>query len=378
MPPILPQDRLVRKEVALAAIRELPPPTNHIGLSLIAPFKDVQSDDVIFSYISPDVDGLAPARAEDAESEMADKDDMVGYGRASVIDWALKDHYDASDVSRYREYLRLAQLAAVGGTFPLTITSMTEDFAGKLARDTKLRRRKLDNRIEALIMGALDLGTISYNDGKIKFAVDYGRPAGQNYQAPPSTHLYSDAAACDPIGDFITIDQFMYDNYFVRMGTVIASRHIWQNVARCAKFAALSGLAGFPGGTPVDPNYLIQGWGPQAARQIYERQTGLKTIEYDSVYRTRTLGSKTTVNNRFTRDDVMIFLPADEYVQELSDGQIGFANTLTSPHPEGNWTSGFYEWENSDVDPWGQDAGTGIKAFPVFPHMQLTYTLKVL
>lgn len=377
MPPILPQDRLVRKEVSLGAIRELPPPTNHIGLAQIAPFKEVQSDDVIFSYIAPDVDGLAPARAEDAESEMADKDDMVGYGRASIIDWALKDHYDPSDVSRYREYLRLAQLASVGAPFPLTITSMTEDWQSKLARDLKLRRRKLDNRIEWLIMTALDTGVIAYNDGKIKFTVDYGRPAGQDQQAPAGG-LWSTYGTSDPIGDFITLDRYMYDTYYVHMGTAIASRFVWQQMARSMKFTGLAGFAGFPGGTPVDPNYLIEGWGPLKARQIFEAHTGCKTIEYDSVYRTRALGSKTTVNNRFTRSDTVIFLPETSYIDEISDGEIGFANTLTSPHPEGNWTPGFYEWEKTDVDPWGHDVGAGVKAFPVFPHMQLTYTLKVM
>jgi hypothetical protein len=54
---------------------------------------------------------------------------------------------------------------------------------------------------------------------------------------------------------------------------------------------------------------------------------------------------------------------------------LGFGKTLTSPHPEGNWQSGFYEWERETEDPWGTDRGTGIKAFPVFPYMQYTFTM---
>ena len=118
--PQLDQDRLVRKEVALGQVREIPKNRNYIQ-ELLAPTQAVQSDDVIFSYVAPDTEGLAPARAEDAESEMATKDDTAGYGRASIIDWAIKDHYTASDVTRYREYLRLAELAG-GGSFPLTIS----------------------------------------------------------------------------------------------------------------------------------------------------------------------------------------------------------------------------------------------------------------
>jgi hypothetical protein len=52
--------------------------------------------------------------------------------------------------------------------------------------------------------------------------------------------------------------------------------------------------------------------------------------------------------------------------------------TLTSPHPEGNWQPGYYEWEDEQRDPWMQVRGTGIKAFPVFPYMEYTYTMTVL
>ena len=78
-------DRLVRKEVSLGAIREIKPPQNHIGLG-VAPFLDVATDDVIFEYIKGGLqDGLAPARAEDAEAELAQKDELFyGQGRAAV------------------------------------------------------------------------------------------------------------------------------------------------------------------------------------------------------------------------------------------------------------------------------------------------------
>ena len=86
----LPPDRLVRKESALGFIREIQPPTQHLGLQLV-PFMDVPTDEVIFNYLTGMTDGLAPARAEDAESELAQKDDLyASTGRASLIDWALR------------------------------------------------------------------------------------------------------------------------------------------------------------------------------------------------------------------------------------------------------------------------------------------------
>lgn len=372
------QDRLVRKEVALGVIREIVPPTNHIGLTLVAPFLEVQSDDVIFDYAKGLTDGLAPARADDAESELAQKDDtFVGQGRAAVIDWAHKDSYTASDVERYREALLIAERTRDSLNLPLTITSMTEGFQQKMARDQSIRRRKLDNRLEWLIMGGLDLGNRSYNDGKIKWTVDWGRPAEQTDQDPANG--YWSETDSDPIDDITQMQEYMYDTYGVRMTKAIGSTKALNNLSNSSKFIARTGLISGTGTDPVDPRYLLDGWGPLAARQVVERATGVQFLPYDSVYRTRPIGSNTVTSNRYTRQNYVIFLPEDADVSEIDDTEIGFAKTLTSPHPAGNWTPGYYEWEKDHgVDPWRHDMGTGIKAFPVFPHMDLTYTMKVL
>lgn len=367
----LPLDRLVRKEVALGVVREIVPPTTHIGLQMVAPWLSVQSDDVIFEYAKGLTDGLAPARAEDAESELAQKDvTFVGQGRASVIDWSLKDHYSASDVTRYREALLIAQQVTDTQSLPLTIQSMTDGWLAKIARDTMLRRRKLDNRIEWLIMSALSTGAISYNDGKIKFSVDFGRPVGQQAQTPTSGTYAS--TTHDPIGDILAVQQSMYNLYGVRITRALCSRRFLNSLWKSAKFIPLTGFA-----SGADPNYLINGWGPAAAIAAVAAATGITFIEYDSVYRTRPVGSNTVTNNRFLPDNRVVFLPEEADVNQFDETQIGFAKTLTSPHPMGNWQPGFYEWELDTMDPWGYDVGTGVKAFPVFPHMDLTFTWDV-
>lgn len=363
----IPLDRLVRKEVALGLLREFEPPQEHMGLRLIAPFKDVESDDVIFGYTRGLTAGLAPARAEDAESELAGKDDSVGSGRASLIDWALKDHYDPSDVTRYREALLLAQTMSTLNNFPLTISSITEGWQDKLARDTLRRRRMLDNRIEWLIMTGIDLGVITYNDGKIKFSVDFLRPALQQDIVPPGG-LWN-LTTSDPIGDILSIQADALDRYGVTIDRAIISRRITRTLRNSEKFTNLL--------TGSNPLYTMVGWGDAAARQVIEQQTGLTFIDYNSVYRTRPLGSNTITNTRFVRDNSVIFLPSADSMDQLDD-MVGFAATLSSPHPEGNWQSGFYEWERSTVDPWGHDIGAGVKAFPVMPHLDLTYTMSVL
>lgn len=380
MPTYPPQDRLIRKEVALGTLRDQTPPLGHIGLSLLAPFKSVASDDVIFDYAKGLTDGLAPARAEDAESELAQKDILpAGTGRASVIDWAIKDHYSASDVTRYTESLLLAQ--TLGGnasaTYPLVVGNMAEEFAAKIARDDALRRRKLDNRLEWLIMKAVITGGITYNDGKILFTIDFNRPGNQTDQAPTSGN-WTGSTTFDPIGDIIAVQDYMWDTYGVRMDRVIGSRKLLSKMVNSDRFVARSGLVGSTGSAPIDLNYVMDGWGPDAARQVVERATGVTFIEYDSVYRTRAVGSQTVVNNRFTPEDTLLFLPSNADVDAMDDTDLGFGKTLTSPHPEGNWSSGFYEWEQETKDPWGRDRGAGIKAFPVFPRMNYTYTMKVV
>ena len=382
-------DRLIRKEVSLGSIREMTPPQNHIGLQ-IAPFLEVPSDDVIFDYLAVETDGLAPARAEDAESELARKDDAtVGQGRASVIDWSIKDHYDASEVNHWRELATIVE-AMRGGSLPLTISGAVNDFASKVARDQARRRRKLDNRLEWLTMSALSDGAITYDDGRIKFNVDYGRPADQK-----AGNAAADLAAADitdgvwnissnthdPIKTFNEINQLMFDRYGVHVGSVIGSRKAFNKFVNSDKFSQRAGLgAAYTGsGSAVapDPAYLIDGWGPLAARAVVENATGIKLIEYDAVYRTRPFGSGTITSNRFVPEGRLIFLPAEADLSDIDETQVGFAKTLTSPHPEGNWSPSFYEWEKSDVDPWGQDMGSGIKAFPVFPFMELTYAVNV-
>lgn len=373
-------DRLVRKEVALGAVREIQPPQDHIGLAQIAPFLDVESDDVIFDYIKGGLqDGLSPARAEDAEAELSQKDDLTyTQGRAAIVDWSLKDKYTASDVTRYREGLFLAQqVQGASGNLPLNFVGRTtEDFEARLARHDRMRRRRLDNRLEWLIMQSVETGGITYNDGKIKFTVSYGRPGGQT-NAAPASGLYN-TTTFDPIGDINAMNDTMFATYGVRMRRAITSRRVLNTFWKSDRFVARTGLAVASGGTKIDPNYLLEGWGPTAAQEVIERATGVQFIEYDSVYRSRPVGSTTWTNNRFLSDNKIYFLPDPADLSELDDTQIGFAKMLTSPHPEGDWQSGYYEWEDEKRDPWMHVRGTGLKAFPVFPYLEYSYTMTVL
>lgn len=380
-------DRLVRKEVSLGAIREKPLPEEHIGLKLIAPWLEVESDDVIFDYIKNDSqEGFAPARAEDAQAELAQSDILsYGQGRAAIIDWALAHRTAVSDVTRYRDNLLIQQAAQGLGT-NLNLNDpqrMVEKFNSKLAREEAQRLRRLQNRIEWMILTqALDTGGIAYNDGKIKFAVDFGRPNDQHdvdvVSFGPSAQYYDAGVDFDPIGDFVKMNDYMYDTHGVRLHRAITSPKVLNSFWMSNRFIAMAGIV--VGGTPsspIDLNYVTSGWNQEAALRKVQEVTGIEFIPYESVYRTRPIGSQTVTNNRFLPEGKIWFLPKDGDLGEIDDTELGFAKTLTAPHPEGNWSSGYYEWEQEEVNPWMHVRGTGVKAFPVFPYLKYSFSMQV-
>jgi hypothetical protein len=304
-----------------------------------------------------------------------------------VIDWSLKDHYDASDVNRARSFQRIAE-AMQAGTLPMLVTSALQDWNTKVANDRKLRRRKLDNRREWLIINAIFNNQIVYNDGKIKFTVAYDRPANQSggnaaFDLAPAgiTDGTWDISGVtfDPIRTFTELSQWFYDTYGVRLGSVIGGKKIFNRFWSSEKFSQRAGLgaAYTAAGAAVAPDllYSTAGWSPSAARQVVEQTCDITFKEYDAVYRTRAQGSNTVNVNRFSQANRLVLLPKMEDMAEIATTELGFGKTLTSPHPEGNWTSGYYEWEQSTKDPWGQDVGNGVKMFPVFPHLQYTATV---
>lgn len=388
-----PRDRLIRKEVALGTIREIQPPQEHIGLS-IAPFEEVDTDDVIIDYLKDMTqDSLAPARAQTSEAELA-QSDIGAYtsGRASVIDWSLKHTYNASDVMNYTDRLLLQE--AVAGQNGLVLNTNVVDgpvqeFQRRLARDENYRARAIANRLEWLIMTGLEFGKIGYNDGRIKFGVNFGRPGDQQDQPPDSGNDWDAvgdtlADSADPIGDIDAMNEFMYNKYGVKMTSALCATRVLKNVWKNARFQALTNLispgvaAGGSASTPLDMRYLLPNWDQQAAIEVIQNSTGVTFQTYDSVYRVRGIGSTTKQNIRFLSDNKIVFRPSDADMAQVDPDGMGFAKTLTSPHPEGNWQAGPYEWENPRIDPWELDRGNGIKAFPIYFFAEYSYVMQVL
>jgi hypothetical protein len=249
---------------------------------------------------------------------------------------------------------------------------MIDGFAGRLAREAAERKRRLDNRIEWLITQALSTGKIVYDDGEVGFIADYERPADQQGISPSSgTYTGTDH---DPINDIIHDIQVMKDRYGVEIDRAICSRRFLNSLFRSSKFIPLTGFLPSQGIDATDLPYLSPGFGPAAAIAVVERETGVRFIETDAVYRQKVYGTNppTFTQTRFIPENRVIFLPNEQQLLEYNNTELGFGRTLTSPHVMGNNTPGFYSWEQESIDPWGHDVGTGIKCFPVFPTMETT------
>lgn len=372
----LSQSRLVRQEVALGLVRQLVPNDQLIGLTDFAPVKPIEADDFVIQLgdVGPSTK-MAPARADDAEAELFQQDRFIpGEYRGRTIDWAIKSLYTTSDVNTHRDLVDAAERMR-GGQLPLTIQNIREGFDRKVARDRVKRREMLDYRLNWLIMQSVVEGAVAYNDGKVKFNVNWGRPADQHREAPASG-TYA-ARTHDPIGDVKAVKRIMRDRYGIEIDRAYCSQRFLESFWNSDLFLQIAA----PGSTGVTPQmmpYLLNGWGPDSAVEIVERATGVRFIPYDAVYRTRPEGSTTFTSVRWTPVDDVIFMPNPGDIAAIDETDLGFGRTLTSPHPAGNWTAGFYDWEQDlGQDPWGYAVGTGIKAFPVFPHMNWTYTWQV-
>lgn len=361
----MPDSRLISKDVMLGVLRELEPPQNHIRDKYL-PMEDVVNDDVIWDAVKGLTAGLAPARAMDAEAELQVRDEIVGTGKASIIDWSVKDRWNASDVARYREVTTFSGAT----TIPRTVSSITDDWNAKMTRAMLKRKRQLDNRLEWLFWGAVR-DSIAYDDGKIKFTATYGIPADQKDVVASS--LWSDNTNSDPIGNLLAWRELVRNRTGVELSRVVTSRKVLFTVMNNSRFAQM-----FSGQNPF---YMLSNqFGIQAATEKIAQATDLTFEVYDASYRTRSFGSGTITNTRFNDDRCVYMFPDTGSMVAYSGGNsgMGLGNILTSPHPEGNWTSGFYEWEQERKDPWGYDQGTGIKAFPVLWSPEVLFNARVL
>lgn len=373
---LVPTSRLVRQEVALGLVRELVPSSELIGLKY-APMKEIKADDFVIQLANGTSTRMAPARADDAESELFQHDDFLpGEYRGRTVDWALKSKYNTSDINTHRDAIKAAeQLRSSGISYPFVDVTVS-DLNERIAEETTMRREALDMRLNWLCMESLVNAAVAYNDGKIKFAVNWGRPAAQHLFAPASGTYAADTH--DPIGDIQAIKTDARRRYGITLREAICSQEYLDSFWTSAKFRLMAmGTAGV-GATASDLPYIVPGWGPDSAIEMVSRVTGIKFTVHDSVYRTRALGSQTFVNNRWFPVDNVLFLPDESEINAFDGTGLGLGKMLTSPHVAGNNTPGFYAWEKDyGQDPWGYALGTGIKAFPVFPHMDLTYCMKV-
>ena len=325
------------------------------------PFIDVPTTKVIFEQADPTVENLAPFRAPDAEAEMFKSEDYVREGSAELGDWALKSFYRSSDVTNFRNTAQMIGMST-------TIDMQRQQFAARVARDTVTRRQAIDNQLERLVTDSIFTGTCSYDDGKRKFSVNWGRPANQQTQTV--TVMWDDSTA-NIIEDIKNVKRFMRDTHGVIITRALTSQRVLDQFANPDKFMLITGIVG------GDPNYLTPGWGEEMARNIIQAQTGVAFEAYDSGLRVRN-GDNYEIN-RFTDERDIVYMPDESAFTPTRDLGIRFGGMLTAPHVMNNMQTGYYSWQHEhEKDPWNSEVGTGLQAFPIFTEMELTYTQRVL
>jgi len=368
------------KEVALGTVRDLPVDQRFLW-PRFAPLLDKPADEFTFQVEVHGSDLMAPAADESAESETYEDDTFFGEGRGSVIDWRINNRTKPSDVNNARLLEQaMAQYRSTGAVIPTQFQAQAQQYSTKLTRDAIKRRQMLDFRLEWMFTQGLSTGAINYDNGKgFRFQTPFGLPVDQLNQAPASTVLWDAGVDHDPIGDIDAIQEFMNDTYDISVDTMIISPKALRKMVRSKFFYPRTGLAIPAGIGPRDMGYINPNFGEQEAVNIITQATGIRNVVvYDAKRRVKALGANSRPTmERFIPEGQVIFLPSIEAAGDLLGTEIGFAKTITTPHPEGNWSSGFYTFEEEGTDPWGVKHGTGIKAMCIFPAIWLSYSLQV-
>lgn len=376
----LNQQEAHEKAVGIGISRELPVDQSLIW-PRIAPLQSIDTDKFTFEVEVDSSDLMAPAADESAESETYENDTFFGEGKGSVIDWRVSTRTKPSDITNARAFDEAMRLFSEAGIVPPRLfQNQAAQLSDKLAKDRIERRRQIDFRLEWLVTQALSTGGINYADGKIRFETPFGLPVDQLNQAPASGNLWNVGVDHDPIGDIDAMQEFMYARYDITLDTMVISPESLRKMARSKYFYPRTGLAIPAGIGPRDMSYINPNFGQEEAVRIISQATGITNIiVYDAKRKVKPLGANTRpVPVRFMDEGQVIFFPSVEAAGGLLSTDLGFAKTLTSPHPEGDWASGIYTFEDSGVDPWGRKDGTGIKAMPVFPRIDLSYSMQVL
>ena len=315
----------------------------HIGESIL-PYVPVATEKTVWDIVETDL-GMAKFVAPDAESPMVDKL-KVDQAAATIASIREKERFIESDLRAMRE---AGELPLVNDSPQTLLAALKTEAEQKLRKSLNRLKTRVSSRIEWMRWQSLQ-GNITYDDGDIKFAIDYGIPAA-NKVTLSGTQMWSDTTNADPLTNINDWIQTFIEN---RQGLAPARMYCTRKtLGYMTQNSKIRDLLKYNSRT--DPAVFGS---PKQAKKLILNMTDLVEVHvFDSFYKTAA-----GVQTRFLPENRIIMLPPS-----VVDGEV-LGDVADGPHAHGGYKPGFYTWTQRKKDPYTVFVGVGRETFPRIYH----------
>jgi hypothetical protein len=330
---MLPQ--ILTQKFITGVVRAFPQQA-YIGSELL-PIVGVPGLETMWDVINKD-NGMAPFVAMDAESPLADK---AGIERAfsELASIREKEVINESDLLA----LRLPGEADV-------ISGLVN--TQRASAETEIRRKadrltgRVYTRVEWMRWQALSVGSITYDDKKVKFTVPFGIPA-DHIITLTLTDRWSDTTNSDPLEDLTNaIELIMLDAGYTPTRAYVGN-NVPKYLAQNEKIRSL-----------IKYNSKVESLiNTQTVLSYLGDILGLSMKRYAAQYQ-----SSGTDTFLLGADKVVITCEPKQ-----ADGET-LGDVASGPAKANNFETGIYGWAIEEEDPWVTFVGSGIHAFPRIRH----------
>jgi len=316
----------------------------HIGEGIL-PYVPVATEKTVWDIVETDL-GMAKFAAPDAESPLIDKL-KIEQAAATIASIREKERFIESDLRAMRE---AGELPLVKDNPQTLLAALRVEAEQRLRRSLNRQKTRVASRVEWMRWQALQ-GNITYDDGEIKFAIDYGIPSA-NQVTLSGTQLWSDTTNADPLKNINDwIDTFIENRKGLSLTRMYCSRKILGYMAQNAKIRSLLKY-----NSRVDPAAFGS---PKQAKNLILNMTDMIEVHvFDSFYE----ATPGATGSRFLPQNRIILLPP-----ALVDGEV-LGDVADGPHAHNDYHPGYYTWTEKKKDPYTVFVGVGRECFPRIYH----------
>lgn len=336
----------------MEVVNNIPIPRNYIGLRYL-PYVPVSSAELTWDVLK-DEQNLAGLYSIDGKI-MPGHEPIFGQMFADVC------RIGGSRVVSEDEYRKLRDPGMIGIETGL-VADLRAEAERKIAKKLAACNREVDATVEYLIMNALQ-GYISWPPpglnttpalGNAVFKLDYNFPSDHKINVSSNSdfggYYWTDATNADIVKAMEQSALVLEDDAGVDASNldVVMTRHVLKWALQQSKFVDIvkytnpSGILNFG---------LAQGY--------LETTLGIRIVIYSAQYTYRTVSatdpSDITINRvRFLNTNKVIVMPRGVKLGDMA----------TSPSKANNWQTGKFTWNKEEQNPWRDEIGVGINAFP--------------